>query len=234
MNPQGFARLRCAFSAYVLPGFAALVALAVAVPGQNPACSPYAVSTEDITVAEGLQLPNFGAMWALDRWKGVPELVQLRVTHLSGPVAALSLRRRIELEGEAAKVRIHSSRLQLFRRGFSGDDTGVIPSTLAIVPLTVEGNRRVASKTAAASLKAARKGRAADPGDVIPMTQQRLGLTDWSRMGPDRALPPGEYILVSLLPVGSGANEAVYDFAVDPEAGENRRAVRSEADRPMP
>lgn len=233
MNRQGCARLRRAFSPCFPTAAAALLAAALLAPAQeqNPACSPYAVSTDDITVAEGLQLPGFGSLWALDRWKGVQELVQLRVSHLSGPAVSLSLRRRIEIDGEAAKVRIHSGGLQLFRRGFSGDDNGVIPATLAIVPLTVEGNRRVASKTAAASLKAARKGRAADPRDVILMTQQRLGVTDWSRMRPDRALPPGEYILVSLLP-GPG-NDAVYDFAVDPDASENAGPVRSEADRPL-
>ena len=40
--------------------------------------SPDSVSSDDISIADGLQLPAYGHIWALDSWKGVKELVQLR------------------------------------------------------------------------------------------------------------------------------------------------------------
>ena len=46
--------------------------------GQAQASSQPSVSSDDISVAEGLQLPTYGHVWALDTWKGVRELVRLR------------------------------------------------------------------------------------------------------------------------------------------------------------
>jgi hypothetical protein len=37
------------------------------------------VSSDDISVAEGLQLPTYGHVWALDTWKGVRELVRFNI-----------------------------------------------------------------------------------------------------------------------------------------------------------
>jgi hypothetical protein len=53
----------------ILFSSAALFCLAQATPRES-------VSSDDISVAEGLQLPTYGHVWALDTWKGVRELVR--------------------------------------------------------------------------------------------------------------------------------------------------------------
>lgn len=62
------------------------------------------VSSDDISVADGLQLPTYGHVWALDTWKGIRELVRLRPPDTSADDSgfSLKLRRTIEFKGEAA------------------------------------------------------------------------------------------------------------------------------------
>src|SRR6201992_4087034 len=110
------------------------------------------VSSDDISVAEGLQLPTYGHVWALDTWKGVRELVRLRppdTTDDSG--FSLKMKRTIEFKGEAAAVRVHDPAPQFFLRGVSGSDND--RSDLVIVHLSVEGQRREVTKDAMAQLK---------------------------------------------------------------------------------
>src|ERR1700683_5151356 len=80
--------------------------------GHAQASSQPSVSSDDISVAEGLQLPTYGHVWALDTWKGIRELVRLRppeTTASDEPVFSLKLRRTIEFKGEAASVRMHDT-----------------------------------------------------------------------------------------------------------------------------
>ena len=62
------------------------------------------VSSDDISVAEGLQLPTYGHVWALDTWKGMRELVRLRPPDTTADDSGFSLKLRhtIEFKGEAA------------------------------------------------------------------------------------------------------------------------------------
>ena len=80
------------------------------------------VSSDDISVADGLQLPTYGHVWALDTWKGMHELVRLRPpdTMSDEPSFSLKLRKSIEFKGEAAQVRVHDTTPQFFLRGVSG------------------------------------------------------------------------------------------------------------------
>src|SRR5271156_6932021 len=78
-------------------------------PAQVPARD--SVSSDDISVAEGLQLPTYGHVWALDTWKGVRELVRLRPPASSADETGFSLKLKhtIEFKGEAAMVRVHDA-----------------------------------------------------------------------------------------------------------------------------
>ena len=71
---------------------------------QAQASAPPSVSSDDISVAEGLQLPTYGHVWALDTWKGMRELVRLRPPDATADDSgfSLKLRRTIEFKGEAA------------------------------------------------------------------------------------------------------------------------------------
>src|ERR1700679_348500 len=100
------------------------------------------VSSDDISVADGLQLPTYGHIWALDTWKGVHELVRLRPpdTMSDEPGFSLNLRKSIEFKGEAAMVRMHDSAPQFFLRGVSGADNG--RSDLVVVRLNLRSEER--------------------------------------------------------------------------------------------
>jgi hypothetical protein len=198
---------------------------------QAQAPPPDSVSSDDISVAEGLQLPTYGHVWALDTWKGVRELVRLRPpdpTTSDEPVFSLKLRRTIEFKGEAASVRMHDTAPLFFLRGVSGSDSGGARSDLAIVRLTVTGQRRSATKDVMAHLKLQGKQQDSESPDVIGLKQQRIGTTDWYRLSPEQVLTPGEYAIVPLPSSPGFATGEIFDFAVDPQAPENADPLRSE------
>jgi hypothetical protein len=185
------------------------------------------VSSDDISVAEGLQLPTYGHIWALDTWKGVRELVRLKPPDTTGePGFSLKLRHTIEFKGEAALVRVHDTAPLFFLRGVSGSDNG--RSDLVVVRLNIEGQRREASKDAMTQLKQQAKHADAQYPDLIGLKQQRVGTTDWYRLSPRQVLAPGEYALVPLPDSPGFAEGEVFDFAMDPEAPENSDPLRSE------
>src|ERR1700730_5834285 len=152
--------------------------------GQAQASSQPRVSSDDISVAEGLQLPTYGHVWALDTWKGVRELVRLRPPDTTADDSgfSLKLRRTIEFKGEEAAVRVHDSAPQFFLRGVSGSDNG--RSDLVVVHLNVEGERREVTKDTMAQLKQQAKHADGQYPDIISIKQQRVGTTDWYRLSP--------------------------------------------------
>jgi hypothetical protein len=186
------------------------------------------VSSDDISVAEGLQLPTYGHVWALDTWKGVRELVRLRPpdTTADEPGFALKLRHTIEFKGEAAQVRVHDAAPQFFLRGVSGGDSD--RSDLVVVRLGIEGERRAAAKDAMAQIKQLAKHGDGQYPDVIGIKQQRVGTTDWYRLSPRQVLSTGEYALVPLPSSQGFAEGEIFDFAIDPDAPENADPLRSE------
>ena len=165
--------------------------------GQAQAPPRESVSSDDISVAEGLQLPTYGHIWALDTWKGVRELVRLKPPDTTAePGFSFKLHHNIEFKGEAALVRVHDTAPLFFLRGVSGSDNG--RSDLVVIRLNIEGERREASKDAMAQLKQQAKHADAQYPDVIGIQQQRVGTTDWYRLSPRQVLAPGEYALVPL------------------------------------
>jgi hypothetical protein len=192
------------------------------------AASRPGVSSDDISVADGLQLPTYGHVWALDTWQGLKELVRLippDMTDAQGGFS-LKLRRSIEFTGEAAKVRIHDKLPLFFVRGVSGSGDG--RSDVVIVRLTGDAQRRAAGKDTMGELKQLSKHPEAQFPDTIAVTQKRMGATDWYRLTPREVLPGGEYALVPL-PSSSGFAEGeIFDFAIDPDAPENANPLRSE------
>jgi hypothetical protein len=196
--------------------------------GQTQSPPRESVSSDDISVAEGLQLPTYGHVWALDTWKGVRELVRLRPPDTTAEDAGFSLkmRRTIEFKGEAAKVRVHDAAPRFFLRGVSGADSG--RSDLVVVQVTLVGQRREVPKDTLAQIKQQAKHPDAPHPALIGIKQQRVGTTDWYRLTLEHSLTPGEYALIPL-PASQGfADGEVFDFAIDPDAPENSDPVRSE------
>ncbi len=205
-----------------------LAGLALCAPGPS-GLSQQSVSSDDISVADGLQLPTYGHVWALDSWKGLQELVRLKPPDTLGEDTgfSLKLRQKVEFKGEAAMVRLHNPAPTFFVRGVSGGDAG--RSDLVMVRLELEGARRTVSKEGLTQLKqVAKKADDRPYSEVILMKQQRVGSTDWYRLTPRSVLAAGEYALLPL-PTGQGFAEGeLFDFAFDPDAPENPDPLRSE------
>jgi hypothetical protein len=201
-------------------GCSALVLSQAQVPSRG------SVSSDDISVAEGLQLPTYGHVWALDTWKGVGELVRLKPPATDDTGFSLKLKRSIEFKGEAALVRVHDASPVFFLRGVSGGDDG--RSDLVVVRLNIEGQRREVNKDAMGQLKQQAKHADAEYPDVIGIDQKRVGSTDWYRLSPKQVLAPGEYALVPLPASPGFADGEIFDFAIDPQAPENPDPLRSE------
>jgi len=197
-------------------------------PSHAQVSSQQSVSSDDISVAEGLQLPTYGHIWALDTWKGIRELVRLRppASSTDDPGFSLKLRHGIEFKGEAAMVRVHDAAPLFFLRGVSGSDDG--RSDLVVVRLSIEGERRAVTKEALAQMKQEAKHADAQYSDVIGLKQQRLGTTDWYRLSLRQVLTPGEYALVPLPSSQGFAEGEIFDFAFEPQAPENSDPLRSE------
>jgi hypothetical protein len=197
-------------------------------PGRGQATPKESVSSDDISVADGLQLPTYGHVWALDTWKGLHELVRLRPPDTTTDESGLSvkLHRTIEFKGEAATVRMHDPATLFFVRGVSGADNA--RSGLVAVRLSFEGERREVTKEVMAQLKKRAKHGDLPYADIIDFKQERIGSTDWYRLTSLETLSPGEYALIPL-PSSSGFAEGeIFDFAIDPQAPENADPLRSE------
>ena len=170
--------------------------------GQSQVPPPESVSSDDISVADGLQLPTYGHVWALDTWKGLHELIRLRPPDTTGDESGFSLkvRRNIDFKGEAAVVRLHDASPAFFVRGVSGSDAG--RSDVVAVRLNMEGQHRVAPKDTLSLLKQQAKRQTAQGGapsaGIVEIKQQRVGATDWYQLSLPHALAPGEYALIPL------------------------------------
>ncbi|HEV2274966.1 MAG TPA: hypothetical protein VGR96_12420 [Acidobacteriaceae bacterium] len=191
--------------------------------------SASAVSSDDITVADGLQLPSYGHVWVLDSWKGVQELVQLHRPDEAATGSGFSLEGRhvIEVKGEAASIRLHRDNPQIFLRGVTGSDAET-RSDFVLVPVTVHGRNREAAKDAWSAINSKHKGKDLSAANIIELSQERIGETDWYRLWAAQPLGAGEYVMVPRPNTPGAALDEIYDFAVDPEAQENLRAVRSD------
>ena len=148
-------------------------------------------------MAEGLQLPTYGHVWALDAWKGVRKLVRLRPPANTDDAGfSGELKRTIEFKGEAAAVRVHDAAPLFFLRGVSGSDNS--RSDLVVMRLNVEGERREVTKDAMAQLKQQAKHADGQYPDIINMKQERVGTTDWYRLSP-KQIAPGRRICADSL-----------------------------------
>ena len=191
-------------------------------------------SSDDIGVADGLQLPGYGHAWMLDTWDRLQELVELSPVTPSDRILSLKLRRTIEVPGEQAAVRSHIGAPQIFIRA-PGQiaDGGLARPQFIIVQLGAGHGHRQASKGALEAVAAIAKGKAAASPEVTELKQQPVGGTGWIRLTIVRPLAPGEYALVPLAGSPAAALDEIYAFAVDPQAPENAGALRSERDRDM-
>lgn len=194
-------------------------------------------------VAPGLSLPTAGHVWALDKFGGQPQLVQLKYTvptnnnHAASNVVKANLAPFIykprftwELPGSAATVRLHDANPAMFLVRMSSDEDAADPATaqcgdLALIRLAVRDNKRIVATVAFTQLT----GKAKRSDDVIETVLERFGKNGWYKLTPKQPLSPGEYALVQLPQRAYALGMQVFDFAIDFDAPGNSNAVLADS-----
>jgi hypothetical protein len=201
-------------------------------------------------VAKGLELPDEDGVFVLDTFQGTPELVELIPSDLSmnqknkhglstlNPLAGQKA--TIELDGAHAKVHLHVNDPAIYLSLDPGGD----PPPLKTHAFTVQtggakdaanGKHGAHSPSSGFAIvrvderKAVRivggvhvspSGTVTQSEDVIPAKSEVMQGKHWLKLTPDKPLTIGEYALVEILSA-SDINQAVWDFRVDPQLGDN-------------
>lgn len=205
-------------------------------------------------VAKGLELPDEDSVFALDTYEGRPELVELLPNELGidakthkglstiNPLAGQ--RASIELPGAHAKAHLHVNDPAIYLSLDVTDDAEKVVSHA----LTVQTNnaKEVANRKHGAhstqsgfaivhvdERKAVRivgaihispSGTVSQTEDVMAAKVEVLPGKHWIKIVPSQQLVIGEYALVEIIS-SSEINQRVWDFRVDPQAGDNQGSI---------
>ena len=193
-------------------------------------------------VAPGLTLPDAGHVWALDRFAGQPQLVQLKYTIVVGNnhAASNTLKAGLvpfvykpkatwEVPGPAALVRLHDATPAIFFVSVYGSEDAADPEAkwgdLALVRLQVRDGSRVVSKTAFTQIT----GKAKRSEEQVETVIEKVGSHGWYKILPKQPLPPGEYAFVRLPKQAYLLGANIFDFAIDPGAPQNTNVIRGDS-----
>jgi hypothetical protein len=204
-------------------------------------------------VRPGLRLPDEGGIFALDEYKGTPELLHLRQANGNlnvnpfHSVEAVDVDRMhgfaelVRMQGVHAAVQLHTGK-PVFYVSVRGGPL-VAPANAFVVDVHEgSGHEKDEGGGSAASrflvVKVVRQG---ESRVIYAVQVRKLGEADgsgrrvetqkvsmagghWLKVTPVDALEPGEYALVELLG-GDVVNRDVWDFGVNPGAPDNAGAV---------
>jgi len=205
-------------------------------------------------VAKGLELPDEDSVFVLDTFEGTPELVELLPNELGvdakthkglsviNPLAGQ--RAAIELPGAHAKVHLHvndpaiylslnvaDNAEQVLSHAMTVDTRGAKQITngkhgahsqqsgFAIVKVDERKAVRVVG-----AIHISPTGTVTQSEDVIPAKTEVLPGKHWLKITPVAPLEIGEYALVEILSP-QDISQAVWDFRVDPRAGDNHGSL---------
>ena len=193
-------------------------------------------------VAPGLRVPNAGHVWALDKFAGQPQLLQLKYVsprlnnHAASNFAGVNLapfiykpKQTLELSGSAASVRLHNGTPAIFFVITSNEDAADPSASfgeLVIAKLQVNNDRRIVSTTAFTQVTAKAKRSA----EQIETITEKVG-NGWYKIYPKAPLSPGEYAFLRMPDQANRFSTAIYDFAIDPEAPQSPNAVQAASAR---
>jgi hypothetical protein len=201
-------------------------------------------------VAKGLQLPDEDSVFALDRYEGNPELVELLPVDLAlnaknrhgistlNPLAGA--KSSLELEGQHAKVHLHVSAPAIYLSlGVTDNAEQVLTHALTVDTSNAKdvANRKHGAHSPASGFAIVRaderqavrivgaihvspRGTVTQDENVISATVEVLNGKHWLKITPNQPLVPGEYALVEIIS-SSDINQTVWDFRVDPASGDN-------------
>jgi hypothetical protein len=202
-------------------------------------------------VAQGLRLPPTGGVFVVDSYKGETQLLELSQTggevnrNVKGNIlrAAVnplaSSKQTIELQGLHASTQSHVTTPVLYIN-IEGEDTqGAVGSASPQGPQKPQGPQqpqqpvdrfrivRLKAKKdtrVVGTLSIAVYGKLSQSESFVQAESVTIG-GGWTKLTPGKPLEPGEYAVVETLG-DKEINLYVWDFGVNPAAGENKSAWR--------
>jgi hypothetical protein len=208
------------------------------------------ISSRTPEVAPHLHLPDKDGVWVLDYYQNQPELVTLeqnsgdvnqRTGHnvLRAAVNPLAGKKQeVRLDGAGSKVHLHENAPVFYVSLTTGDSTpgsdamsvdthgAKMPeaqssptSQYAIVAVEPRRDYRVVTNVNLSAL-----GKMTQTQDVVPATATVLPGGHWLKVTPKQPLAIGQYALMEMLDPRD-INLSVWDFAVEPQAGDNVNTI---------
>ncbi len=202
-------------------------------------------------VAEGLRLPPTGGVFAVDAYKGESQLLELTQTggevnrNVKGNILRAAInplasnKQTIELQGVHAAMQSHTTTPTLYINIEGEDTAGATASTNPANPARPQGAQqpeqpvdrfrivRLKAKKdtrVVGTLNIAVLGKLSQSESFVPAESRLIG-GGWTKITPAKPLDPGEYAVVETLG-DKEINLYVWDFGVNPAAGENKSAWR--------
>ena len=199
-------------------------------------------------VAPRLNLPNRDGVWVLDYFQNQPELVTLfqdsgDVNHQTGHNVQRgqinpppNRKAEVRLDGEGSKVHLHENQ-PVFYVSLTGGDDSAGPDAITVSAPDVKVAGAVSSpksEYAIVELDSRRGYRVitnvtlnelGHQGENVTLTTATvLPGTHWLKVVPKQKLTIGQYALMELLGPRE-ANLSVWDFAIEPQSGDNLNAI---------
>ncbi|HUS19917.1 MAG TPA: hypothetical protein VMZ25_09720 [Terriglobales bacterium] len=192
---------------------------------------------EPPTVAPGLQLPDAGGIFMLDRFKEQPRLVEViqngsEINQERGKNILRAVinpipsgpKQTVELRGLKASVQSHTLQPEFFINvNFDEHDDASAPKLppgfdrFRVIRLQKKDKDKL---RIVSNLKYSLLGNVKEQRELVPTKSEQLA-KDWIKITPLQPLPPGEYAVVEMVS-DKQMNLYVWDFGVDPKAPANR------------
>jgi hypothetical protein len=198
-----------------------------------------------------LHLPDRDGVWVLDYFQNQPELVALQqnsgdVNQQTGhnvqrvqinPVTNRKV--EIRLDGGGSRVHLHGNEPVFYVSLTGGDDTAGPDAMTVSAPAAKAGDGPISSPNSQYVIvevdprrdyrvinnrTLSDVGRVSQSATVTATTKTVLPGGHWLKVIPTQKLTIGQYALMEILDPRS-ANLAVWDFAIEPQAGDNLNAI---------
>lgn len=209
------------------------------------------ITSRTPAVLPRLHLPDRDGVWALDYFQNQPELVTLQqdsgdVNQQTGHNVQRGQinpppNRKVEvrLEGGGSRVHLHGNEPVFYVSLTGGDDKAGADAMTVSAPETKWGGGPVSSPKSQyvivevdprrdyrviSNRTLGDLGRVSQSATLTATTTSVLPGGHWMKVVPTQKLTIGQYALMEILDPRN-ANLAVWDFAIEPQAGENLNAI---------
>jgi hypothetical protein len=209
------------------------------------------ITSRTPAVLPRLHLPDRDGVWVLDYFQNQPELVTLQqdsgdVNQQTGHnVQRVQINpppnRKVEirLEGGGSRVHLHGNEPVFYVSLTGGDDTAGADAVTVSAPETKAGGGPVSSPKSQyvivevdprrdyrviSNRTLSDLGRVGQSATLTATTTSVLPGGHWMKVVPTQKLTIGQYALMEILD-SRNANLAVWDFAIEPQAGENLNTI---------